>query len=191
MGWPSNFFGPGPPSVHRAFPASARPAKATTPRSSSREVRIRVPTFSVVHLGEPSPPKKVGEKGHLAGGPRHVFLPSAREEKKDKQTKKKRPRRRRRRLRRPRLGISKEPRNLFNFNIAIPWMVAKSRSRTTWGFHGGNHSLLVVTLGNHIIRWCRMLCIHSMFCSWLDRQGMRDGMTQMTLEEPSVRLASL
>ena len=42
----------------------------TQARSSSREVRIRVPLFLWSILGEPSQPKKKRvEKGHLARGP--------------------------------------------------------------------------------------------------------------------------
>ena len=37
--------------------------------SSSRELRIPVPTFSVVHFRRKPSPKKETVKGHLAGGP--------------------------------------------------------------------------------------------------------------------------
>ena len=44
-------------------------ASGNQSRSSSREVGIRVPTFSAYFaIGEPSP-KTRGEKGHLAAGP--------------------------------------------------------------------------------------------------------------------------
>ena len=47
-----------PPSKHKL-------QKGT--RSSSREIRIRVPTF-LCSRGTPPLKKKGGEKGHLAGG---------------------------------------------------------------------------------------------------------------------------
>ena len=46
--------------------------QTSAPRSSSREVRIRVPTFSVVYFtsrGTLPTKKETGEKGHLAGEP--------------------------------------------------------------------------------------------------------------------------
>ena len=39
----------------------------TAARSSSREVRLRVPTFSVVYFGRSPPNQKRGEKGHYWG----------------------------------------------------------------------------------------------------------------------------
>ena len=43
------------------------------PRSSRKEVRIRVPFFPVVYLSRATLPQKVGREGHLAGAQGSVF----------------------------------------------------------------------------------------------------------------------
>ena len=52
-------------------PATKMSRSEIPSRSSSREVRIRVPFFFFVYCGKGTLPtkKETGEKGHLAGGP--------------------------------------------------------------------------------------------------------------------------
>ena len=70
-----NHFPPSLPSSTNLHPILLQivgPSPSSSPsRSSSREVGIRVPTFfrTSILVGELSQPKKLGEKGHLAGRP--------------------------------------------------------------------------------------------------------------------------